>query len=249
MRLAPNIYLVASGVQGFSLTDEYDCNCYLFDVGDELILFDSGAGIDVGAILSVMRDDGLDPTKLSHLYLTHGHGDHSGGASRLSRETECRIVCSAKTASLLQDGERALSLDKAISAGVYPPGYVYARPKPDVIFDDETRHSIGSLVITPIATPGHSMDHHSFLVEHDGVAALVTGDAMLHSGRIIYQNTYDFDVQASGESIRRLANYDFDVLLPGHGTFVLREAQRHVAAAIARLDQLKTPIPVEFIAI
>jgi glyoxylase-like metal-dependent hydrolase (beta-lactamase superfamily II) len=249
MRVAPNIYLVASGVQGCSLTDDLDCNCWLFDAGEGLVLFDTGAGLDIDAIFNVMREDGLAPEKLSHVILTHAHGDHSGGAFEIKRRSGCQLLCGELTAELLGRGEDAISLAAARTAGVYPADYIYNPGVPDGVLQSQVPMTIGSLKITPIETRGHSVDHTSFLVEQAAFTALVTGDAMLHSGRIIYQGTYDFDVLQSGISIRKLATFDFEVLLPGHGFFVRHGGRRHVEAAVEHLNQLKTPRPVEFLPI
>jgi glyoxylase-like metal-dependent hydrolase (beta-lactamase superfamily II) len=249
MRVAPNTYLIASGVQGCSLTDDLDCNCWLFDAGGSYVLFDTGAGVDVDGIFEVMRQDGLEPSNLAHVFLTHAHGDHSGGAFEIKERSACQLWCGELTAELLAKGEDAISLGAARAAGVYPTNYMYNQPVPDAIFQTEVPLGIGNITITPIATPGHSFDHVSFLIEQSGPAALITGDAMFHSGRIIYQGTYDFDVRQSAESIRKLSTLAFDVLLPGHGIFVRRGGRRHVEAAVMHLDQLKTPRPIEFISI
>ena len=247
MRVAPHIHLVASGVQGCSLTDDLDCNCWLFDVGGNLILFDTGAGLDVERILAVLREDGLDPERLTHIFLTHAHADHSGGADEIRRRTRGKLLCGRATADLLGQGEDAISLAAARKAGVYPPDYIYRRPTHDAVLSDDEVLSIGNARITPLPTPGHSLDHVSFLIEQADGRALVTGDAMMHSGRIIYQDIYDFDVRQSADSIRRLAALDFDTLLPGHGLFVRAGGRRHCEAAIAHMDQLKTPRAVDFI--
>ncbi|WP_158818946.1 MBL fold metallo-hydrolase [Methylocapsa sp. S129] len=247
MRVAPNIYLVASGVQGCSLTGDLDCNCWLVDAGQDLVLFDTGAGLDVDRIFAVLREDGLSPDRLTHVFLTHAHADHSGGAAEIKQRTGCKLLCSAPTVELLGKGEDAFSLAAARKAGVYPPDYVYRRPAPDIALSSNQTTNIGNCRITAIPTPGHSLDHTAFLVEQPDRAALVTGDAMMHSGRIIYQATYDFDVGHSAESIRRLATFNFDLLLPGHGLFVRTDGRRHVEAAITHMSQLKTPRAVDFI--
>jgi len=249
MRVAPSIYLVASGPQGCSLTNDLDCNCWLFDAGGHFVLFDTGAGVGIDAIFDEMRDDGLAPEKLTHVFLTHAHGDHSGGAFEIKKRSGCQVWCGELTAGLLAEGEDAISLGAARAAGVYPVDYIYNPPVPDAVFRPEAPILIGTLKITPIVTPGHSLDHTSFLVEQATSTALVTGDAMLHSGRIIYHGTYDFDVGQSADSIRKLATLDFEVLLPGHGIFVRRGGRRHVDAAVAHLDQLKTPLAAEFVSI
>ena len=248
MRVAADIYLVASGVQGCSLTGDLDCNCWLFDAGGPLVLFDTGAGVDVDRLFDEVREDGLSVDRLTHVVLTHAHGDHSGGASEIKRRTGCKLLCGALTADLLGRGEAAIGLAAGRRAGVYPPDYVYHPSSADAVLQPDTTLRIGDLDIVPIATPGHCLDHMSFLVRRQ-VAALVTGDAMLHSGRIIYQGIDDFDVRQSSDSIRTLATLAFESLLPGHGMFVRRGGRRHVEAAVAHLDQLKTPRPVEFVSL
>lgn len=247
MRVAPSIYLVASGVQGCSLTGDLDCNCWLFDAGRDLVLFDTGAGLHVDRIFAVLREDGLAADRLTHAFLTHAHADHSGGADEIRQRTGCKLLCSQATAELLSKGEDAFSLTAARRAGVYPLDYRFRQPVPDVVFAPDQVLTIGAIRITAIPTPGHSLDHTSFLVEQPNGTALVTGDAMMHSGRIIYQNIHDFDVRQSAESIRRLATLEFDALLPGHGLFVRTGGHRHVGAAIMHMDQLKTPRPIDFV--
>ncbi|MBI1878845.1 MAG: MBL fold metallo-hydrolase, partial [Chloroflexi bacterium] len=81
MHIDPNLYLVGSGQLGFDMTNRFDCNIYLCDADGTYILFDAGAGMEVERILDVCRDDGLDLTKINHLFLTHAHTDHGGGTA------------------------------------------------------------------------------------------------------------------------------------------------------------------------
>lgn len=246
MRVAPHIYLVASGVQGCSLTNDLDCNCWLFDAGNVYVLFDTGAGVDVGALLREMQDDGLDQNKLTYVFLTHGHADHSGGAFEIKELLGCTLLCGKLTEELLGKGEEGISLAAARSAGVYPQHYKYLPPKPDVAFEPGESFVLGNATITSVSTPGHSLDHMCFVVEQNGFRALVTGDALLHSGRIIYQKTYDFDVGRSCDSILSLSRLGFDALLPGHGLFARTGGRRHVDVAAALIDQMRTPLAVDF---
>ena len=125
MRLSERIYLVGSGSNGFDLTDPFDCHVYLLDGGDELALIDTGAGMGAEAIIANVKQDGFDPERIRHLVLTHGHGDHAGGAARLRRLLDEPEVHAAGTIadSLRAGDEKALSLDVAKKAGIYPPDY------------------------------------------------------------------------------------------------------------------------------
>lgn len=244
MRIAKDIYLVASGVQGCALTDDFDCNCYLFDTGDGLVLFDTGAGRAVERIYAEIERDGLSSGHLTHVFLTHGHADHSGGAAAMVGRG-ASLLCGARTAEVIGAGEKGISLDVARAASVYPSDYSYSVPTPDVILDTGTARMIGRATVTPVPTPGHSADHMSYFVELDGLTSLVSGDALFHSGRIIYQATDDFGIAQSCRSIETLAARPFDALLPGHGMFVLSGGPRHAQVALASIKSMKPPAALD----
>ncbi|MDX3975341.1 MBL fold metallo-hydrolase [Shinella sp.] len=247
MRIAEHVYLVASGIQGCALTDDLDCNCYLFDSGAGLVLFDSGAGRDIGRIRAVIEADGLSVEDITHVFLTHGHADHSGGAAAIGAAGNARIVCGAGTGEVLSIGEAGISLDAARRAGVYPADYRYTAPVPDRIVGSGETLEIGRLQITALPTPGHSADHMSYVVNMTGTGFLVSGDALFHSGRIIYQATYDFDIGRSCKSIQTIAAQAFSGLLPGHGMFTVSAGERHVQAALAAIRAMSPPAPLQLV--
>ncbi|WP_430781266.1 MBL fold metallo-hydrolase [Actinoplanes sp. G11-F43] len=73
------------------------------------------------------------------------------------------------------------------------------------------------LTIRVLATPGHTGDSVSFLVEHDGVAeAVFTGDTMLGRGTTVVAPP-DGDLGAYLRSLELLSAYRQALMLPGHG--------------------------------
>jgi glyoxylase-like metal-dependent hydrolase (beta-lactamase superfamily II) len=93
---------------------------------------------------------------------THIHADHVTGAGRL----------------------RALSGSKA--------GFPAASGAEHIDFTilEGTSVAVGELRIRPIYTPGHTDDHHAYLIETGGTSRLFTGDALLIEGcgRTDFQN-------------------------------------------------------------
>src|SRR4051795_653331 len=94
----PGLHLVASGAGGFDLTDAYDCNAWAFAGGFGTLLFDAGAGRAPDAILAAGRATGLDWPQPVHLFLTHAHADHAGGAAALRERLPTRGYARAQTA-------------------------------------------------------------------------------------------------------------------------------------------------------
>ena len=242
MRIEPNLYLVGSGNMGFNLTDAFDCNIFLFDSGDGYVIFDAGTGMGMDAIWAVCRQDGIDPDRIDHLFLTHAHGDHGGGAAHVRDRTAVTVYAGADTARIVSTGdETAVSLPAARAAGVYPADYVYRACAVDRVLAAGERVEIGALTVEYVPTPGHSHDHGSYLVSRGDRRYLVGGDAIFHGGRIVLQHTWDCSVPQSIATIQHLAGLDFDALLPGHLTFSLHHGKRHIEAAMGAIAKLGCP--------
>jgi glyoxylase-like metal-dependent hydrolase (beta-lactamase superfamily II) len=242
MRIDRGLHLIMSGGGGFDLTDAFDCNVFLVAAGEEWLMFDAGAGRDPAAVAAVLADDGIDPKSIRHLFLTHGHADHSGGAAHWRETTGLAVHAGATTAELVSSGDEAgISLGRARAAGVYPMDYVYSPcPIDNIVLPGEAVR-IGNVSVLPIATPGHSRDHISYLVETPSRRLLLGGDALFHGGKVAIQDIEDCDIPAYCRTIRTLAGLEFDALLPGHLTFSLKDGHRHARAALAYVEALHVP--------
>lgn len=243
MRLCDRVYLVGSGSNGFDLTDPYDCHVYLIDGGRELALIDIGAGMGAAGIIENVRRDGFDPARVRHLILTHGHGDHAGGAAHMRKLLgEPAIYASGAIAESLRRGdERALSLDVAKQAGIYPLDY-HLEPCPvDHELEEGATVEVGSLRLTILDTPGHSDGHVSLLLEDGGQTMLFAGDVIFFGGKILLQNIRDCRLDALITSLRKLRQLAISALFPGHLTLSLKDGQRHIERANQVLDRLLIP--------
>ncbi|WP_082533182.1 MBL fold metallo-hydrolase [Devosia sp. Root413D1] len=237
MNLDDDLHLLMSGGLGFDLTDPLDCNVYLVRAGDGWLMFDAGAGRSAAAAL-----DGLDGITIKALFLTHGHADHSAGAAAVRRRLGVPVLAGAATAKMVAAGdEAAISLVAAKAAGGYPADFAYAACPVDRVLDDGEQVAFGAVTVTAVATPGHSHDHMSYLVEVGTRRMLVSGDALFHGGKVGVQDVYDCSVPQICASVRRLAGLEFEVLLPGHGAFSLRDGRRHAEAAMGYVARMACP--------
>jgi hydroxyacylglutathione hydrolase len=242
VKIQSDLYLVGSGANGFDLTNAYDCNIFLLDAGSTCVLFDAGAGMGTDEILEVCRQDGVDLDRIGYLFLTHAHADHAGGAADLRDRLGVRIVAPPRTAEILEAGdEDAVSLTPAKAGGIYPQDYVYRSAPVETKLADGEVLEVGKFKVQALATPGHSHDHHSYLVSGPDMRYLIGGDAIFFGGKVILQNTYDCHVQQTIQSIERLATVDFDALLPGHLAFSLKNGKRHIDTAMDVIARFACP--------
>jgi glyoxylase-like metal-dependent hydrolase (beta-lactamase superfamily II) len=125
---------------------------------------------------------------------------------------------------------------------MYPADYRYrACPVAQIVTPGQLIQ-IGALSIEPIATPGHSHDHHSYIVSGiNDKRYLIAGDAIFFGGKIVLQNTYDCSVPQSIATIQQLQRFAFDALLPGHLNFSLQQGKRHIDMACAIIDKMGCP--------
>jgi hydroxyacylglutathione hydrolase len=246
LQLAERIHLVGSGSLGFDLTDPYDCHIYLVDGGAEIGLIDVGAGMGASEVIANVRKAGFDPARVTHILCTHAHGDHAGGAARMSELLpEASLFLSRDVSDLIRTGdERGTSLDVAKRAGIYPADY-RLRPCPvdgDLVEGDKL--AIGDLILECIDTPGHAAGHLAFLLDDAGSRNLFSGDVVFHGGTILLQNIHDCSLSALVTSLRKLRGLAIDALLPGHLAFSLHDGQRHIEKANETLDRLLIPSQV-----
>ncbi len=242
MQLTERIHLVASGAQGFGLTHPSDCHAYLIDGGSEAALIDAGAGVDPDGLFAGLAGSGIEVERVRHLFLTHAHADHAGGAAAVRGRLGTAVACSPEVAAIVRAGDEArASVDVGKAQGAYAPEYIYRATDVAVELADGQRVQVGDLAVEVVAAPGHSVGHLVFLVHAAGRTDLFTGDTLLFGGRIILQDTWDCDLLAHLRTVRRLGELQFEGLFPGHRTISVSDGKRHVQAAIDALDRGAIP--------
>jgi len=244
MRLTERVYLVGSGANGFYISHASDCSIYAVDCGGPIVLVDAGVGeSSTDMLLENLQNDGLRPENITHLLVTHKHADHCGGAANLHERLGLTVVATEHTAQALTNGdEEAISLGPAKRAGLYDPNYVFRACPVKLVLEDNQTLTIGDIEFTMLETPGHCAGHCAFTFIDQGKLHLFAGDNVFHGGKILLQNIPDCDLQAHLQTVRRLAELDVEVFLPGHTMPCLHQGRMHLQAAAARLDQLLVPV-------
>ena len=243
MRITTRIALVASGANGFGLSNQLDCNVYFIDGGTECALVDAGCGLEPERILARIEISGIDPQTIDQVLLTHGHADHSAGARFWSETLDAAVAAPQQSAASLSSGdEEVINLRRARAAGVYPADFSLAPVPVSRSLDEGDVIQIGALRLEVLRTPGHSFDHIAYLLRGDDKESLLFGgDVLLSDGRIMLLDAPDCRIDAYGETIRRLAGLRIEGLMPGHGAFTLRGAGQILTKAASYFERMLVP--------
>jgi glyoxylase-like metal-dependent hydrolase (beta-lactamase superfamily II) len=149
------------------------------------------------------------------ILLTHGHPDHAEGAHLFQEMTGAPM------------------------AAVEPRLVVDIEP----LRGQETFTDVGGLTVRVVATPGHTSDSVSFVVEGDE-PGLLTGDTILGRGSTVVAHP-DGVLAPYLDSLARLRDLGPMVLLPGHGP-VRPDASALAAEYLAhreqRLEQVRAAV-------
>jgi glyoxylase-like metal-dependent hydrolase (beta-lactamase superfamily II) len=244
VKLCDRVHLVGSGRLGFGISHRCDCHVYLIDGGSELALIDTGSGLSPSSIMSQIVADGFDPTRVSQLIVTHGHGDHVGGAAALGRLLGEGVVLSTSRAiadAVSRGDEETLSVRLSRDAGIYPESF---RLEPSPVgrpLDDGDKVRVGDLTLEIIDTPGHADGHICVLLEHGERRILFAGDLVFFGGMISLLTFPDCRLDLLVASLRKIRNLEITTLLAGHGGLAITDGQAHIEEANSILDRARIP--------
>ena len=139
------------------------------------------------------------------LAYTHGHSDHVLGSAAF-RGAE--VAAHRDTAALMRQSLPRWAGELGCDAFWLEQQLAW----PTRTLAEGDQFDLGGRSIRILATPGHSRDHVSLLVEDAGV--LFAGDAVVTG---IVPTIHEGDGRILEATLRRLEKMSFDVLVPGHG--------------------------------
>ncbi len=241
MWLDKHIALVGSSRLG--LSSPYDCSVYAIASGDGVVLLDAGCGLEPELIEANLQNDGIDAARIQALVLTHAHADHAGGCRGWKDRTSCSVFAPEGERDAVEgkDAAHFEEIETAKRAGIYPPDFVFSPVLVDATVRDGDVLAFGDLRLHAVEVAGHSPHHTCYWTELDGRRILFSGDAVLYGGSLLLQNIPGCSLANYRRDIGKVAGLGIDVLLPGHGIFVMRLGQEHLNRAIDALRGLAVP--------
>lgn len=158
----------------------------LIQSGDATVLIDTGMGDvtfpgnqpDNGRLLKSLAAVGVAAGDVTHVILSHGHPDHIGACAMGGKPTFPNATYYL-TPKELEFWTQAPGSEANFPNFMLGVGNAQLEPVRDLIkpYGDGDQIVPG---ITAVAAPGHTLDHHAFLLEGGGKSVLHMVDAAVH---------------------------------------------------------------------
>jgi glyoxylase-like metal-dependent hydrolase (beta-lactamase superfamily II) len=179
---------------------------FLVDCGTHLVLFDSGFNRKDGPIILEYIKKLGKPLKL--IILTHHHIDHIGNIKKIRAETGAQLAYHK-----LEDGK--------------------LRDKADFLLSDKQKLELCGMEI--IHLPGHTKGNISIYLPKQ--KAIIIGDTIFdENGLIAPPEMYCTDYAEAQQIIKKLLDYDFNVIFLSHGRPMIEDAYKKVELLVKSLN-------------
>jgi glyoxylase-like metal-dependent hydrolase (beta-lactamase superfamily II) len=200
---------------------------YIVGRGDVAVI---DPGPDLSGHLDVLLQ-AVEGERVSHIFVTHGHMDHSPAARPLAEATGAKIYACG-TPVKPTDSEVRMEAGDDLE-------FV-----PDIPIRDGERFTGTGWTIEAVATPGHTSHHMAYaLIEEN---ALFPGDHVMGWSTTVISPP-DGDMTDYLASLEKVRDRDFDTLWPTHGPpvhevrpFIQAYLNHRLEREAQILDQLKS---------
>ncbi len=158
------------------------------------------------AIVGGLKKLGLDPASVKYVIISHGHGDHVGGAKLMQDRFGSRIIMGGPDWDMIEQ-----------SVHRFPNG----KPKRDIVASDGQKVTLGDTTVTIVATPGHTPGTLSmiFQVKDHGRPLTVAyngGTAFNFPNDVAHFDTY---IASQRKFAKAAADAGATILMSNHSEF------------------------------
>lgn len=189
--------------------------CYLVDTGAGLVLIDTAFNATVGQLVDSIHRMGYDPRDIRHIFLSHAHLDHCGGARYMQTLAApgAQIWLGRDDLPFLTERRELLLAPDPDQVPLFEArAYNYNAPL-----------TIGNVTFRFVHTPGHTPGCTTFLIDTS-----IGGDSLtaaMHGGLGLIGLTYEELErnrlprslhQAFHDQLERCKELKVDVVIPSH---------------------------------
>lgn len=193
---------------GLYAIQDKDTNIFIYTNGENTLCIDAGY-INNTYLDNEFNKIGIDPSSITHLFLTHMDMDHAGSLDRDSRANWFKQA-------LIFVGRN----EEGLLKGTTPRNGIILNPvqisREYTLLDDGDVVKIGGVTVQAIATPGHTPGHLAYVI-NDKI--LCSGDALVLKDGIVqpFYSTWNMNNEMVEPSIRKLANLsNISILCTAH---------------------------------
>lgn len=219
-------------------------NAYVIEDDDGLVLIDTGMPKKADRISESIHDMGRTVHEVRNILITHHHVDHVGSLTALGERSGATIHAPVVDAPVIRCEVPSPGPNHAkLSGRTLGPLLAKLAPDQPRCRVDRELHEGDHLDlaggIRVIATPGHTAGHASFLIERDG-GLMMAADAAGARGEKVGPpvgaifGMFTEDLEEAVRSFHKLAGFDFEVAITGHGNPVRRGASGLFKRNLAR---------------
>jgi hydroxyacylglutathione hydrolase len=171
---------------------------------EKAILVDTGVGNQMNPVWPQLEELGVHPENLAGIILTHAHHDHAMGTFIILEKASPKIYIHRLDTKhiAIHLGQNLVKVEEG-----------------DIIESERWPLEV-------IWTPGHTEGGICLYSKKDKI--LFSGDTAFPDG---YYGRYDGESGSRSaiiESLRKLTEIEVDIMLPGHGYPLLKDANKHI---------------------
>ena len=223
MELGGGIHLVPKvrGANTYAITDDVQ-------VDHHITLIDTGMPGNAAKVVDFLKSLSKEPIARCTIVITHPDIDHAGSVAELKERLGIARVAIHEADAPALAGEKPVREVRGVLGLVFKAMSPFLKLKPvnpDVLLKD------GDQVegLTVIHTPGHTQG--SICLYSERLKAMFVGDALRtdkNRNPTLPSSTLAFNFDEAKKSVRKIASYEFELLLPGHGPPILADASKKV---------------------